>query len=148
MGCEFGYNNEVVRCMRLLILLLLMIAGQVHACSGSWVMPDGRKCPDCRSGPCEDRSERGPRGISAFDASAIQDCHTCCSLTSCDDDEKPESSVRGSSSQVDFALISAEILLPIRPWVGTRTVHTHLEACYANAPPEENSPRAPPAQLN
>lgn len=132
---------------RALILIWLLLLGQAHACSGAWVLPDGRECPTCPRGPCLDgKSEnQSERTISV---SGSLDCHECCTLTSCTDSKEKQAAVPSQQFQLFFAILPEAICLSVVRYIVCKVVFAHIEQGFPNAPPSSTSSRAPPFQLS
>lgn len=132
---------------RALILIWLILLGQVHACSGAWLLPDGKECPTCPSGPCLD-DEVGSQGRTTVSTGAPLDCHECCTLTSCPDDGGKQTAAPPPQFQPVCAILPEAICLPVVRCVASKVVFAHIEQGFPNAPPSTSSSRAPPFQLN
>lgn len=131
-----------------LILVFVMLAGQVHTCNGSWVLPDGTDCDTCAKGPCQDQETKGAKDLPLLTSKSGDDCHRCCTLRACDKDDQEQAAVKVQPVQTDLAMIQPVVIVRPLTFVEPRSVHINLEACFPNAPPAERSSRAPPIQLS
>jgi hypothetical protein len=134
--------------LRVALLILAAIAGQVHSCQAIWVLPDGSTCNTC---PTQAGSESFDKATEAQSEIVIgskspQDCLACCTVTACDEDS--QDSLRAASAiQLDFILIDqikfeASVEVPV-----SDAVSIHIVENYPNAPPHIFPARAPPIQL-
>lgn len=130
---------------RVLILIWLILAGQADACSGDWMLPDGGECPTCVKGPCLDPvADRQDDQDTCF-APAEQDCHSCCTLTACDDhSESPSATQTSPQPSIEFVL-PPSVTLPRWQIVVCRIEIAHLEQGFPNAPPAVRRSRGPPS---
>lgn len=133
--------------LRVLLLTLVVLAGQAHACSGIWVLPNGTECRTCPKGPCEDATLLENWGNSLA-PSEIRDCHECCSLSQCEQDD--QKSATAKTFAFDLNLTPAESALAVRSlgFLVPRSVHVQIESGFPNAPPSAKRSRAPPVQLS
>ena len=132
---------------RALILIWLLIIGQVHACSGAWVLPDGQECQTCPPGPCLD-GEFERHADQSILTSGSQDCHECCTLTSCTDYNEKQTAVPSQQFQPVFAILPESICLPVVRNIVCKVVFAHIEQGFPNAPPSTSPSRAPPLPLS
>lgn len=140
-------HNKFVPLGRALLLIWLLLLGQAHACSGAWVLPDGKECPTCPHGPCIDGDvER--QAEPTISTNGSQDCHECCTLTSCTDSDDKQTAVPSQQFQPVFAILPEAASLPAGRNIVCKVVFAHIEAGFPNAPPATSSSRAPPFQLS
>lgn len=134
--------------LRVVWLLIVLLVGQVHACAGGWVLPDGSPCNACPAGPCS--KEAGELVGKRTDSSLLTqaDCHSCCVQQACNDPEKHGKSASAPIPHFDVAFIHATITLPAHRSTEPRAVHIQVESGLPNAPPGSSCSRAPPVPLS
>ncbi|MGD9727954.1 MAG: hypothetical protein AB7V39_16410, partial [Nitrospiraceae bacterium] len=113
----------------------------------SWVLPGGEDCSDCKPGPCWDRST-DLKHQSTLQSTEVEDCHTCCTIKACEQDDNPDPTYMGSGFEVQVADIPTEVTLLLPKPVVLGGVHIHVRASYPNAPPLARQTRAPPTRLS
>jgi len=141
------YSIEM-RHVRVLFLILTLLLPQAHACSSFWVLPDGRECSTCATESCATGAPLACKEVSSVDQNRPRDCHSCCTLTTCQE-HSPVVAATSTAPVVPVATlvsqpeISTFELLSNEP----RTVHIQIERGFPNAPPGSCSSRAPPLHL-
>lgn len=138
---------NAVRRLRVLFLTLIVLAGQAHSCIGNWVLPDGTECLTCPKGPCGDALSLENLG-NHVSLSETGDCHLCCNLAPCEQDNQESATQKALGFNLHLAL--AESRLAVRSFgiVAPRSVHVQIESSFPNAPPVGRQSRAPPVQLS
>jgi len=140
--------QKLVSRLQAVWLLIVLVVGQVHACAGSWVLPDGTPCKACPVGPCSEESGQFS-GITADPVlKAQEDCHSCCVQQACSDPEKHGKSTSVPIPNFDVAFVHTAIPLPTYEFTEPRTVHIQVESGFPNAPPGSSCSRAPPVPLS
>ena len=139
---------QVVRLAQALFLIVVFLAGQVHACPPVWVSSDGSPCDACPSGPCEDSLESPGSKAGPLSVEAPQDCHSCCAMRSCQEggDHQVDDLTVQMPPVLDFAQTYV-VEMPLSV-VEPRPVHIQVERGFPNAPPGRHASRAPPFPLS
>ena len=141
-------HNLSVSPRRALILIWLIVAGQLHACSSAWILPDGSKCPACPIEPCIASSSLQCQNQVKFGLAASNDCHDCCKLSSCGDHQETPKAVQSQQHDPVLAILAPTISPAGSRIVVCSAIFTHIEEGFPNAPPSASSSRAPPFQLS
>ena len=146
-------NEESLVCLRIQritrvwcswAILTLLVVAQAHFCAPQFVLPDGSVCTVCIE---LDHADELPGSDSRIDE-AHNDCHDCCSLVTCDEEDQDEpATIPGSSTSIVGILNDQPAALPtiIPDAPVARTVY--VESCPINGPPRQLSSRAPPSLL-
>lgn len=123
---------------RWLIAGLLLLV-QLHLCQAEYVLPSGQKCLTCPS-----LVEQHKDDVQLSDGNH-GDCHDCCELRPCDDNDKAPSAV------LPVSLLNLTMALPI---VEVQVTHfdfrvpilriEFLVGTPTNGPPATTRSRAPP----
>lgn len=123
------------------LMAVLLLGVQMHLCSPTFQFADGRQCETC---PTLSHPET-PESSRAFLTDGHGDCHDCCVLTACHDDETPQSDLLAQSAFSLVIDIPKSIELPTGWVVRTprSTVH-FIAGCPPTGPPGDASPRGPP----
>lgn len=123
------------------LMAVLLLGVQMHLCSPTFQFADGRQCETCPTLSHPETAESS----RAFLTDGHGDCHDCCVLTACHDDETPQSDLLAQSAFSLVIDIPKSIELPTG-WVvrtSRSTVH-FIAGCPPTGPPGDASPRGPP----
>ena len=123
------------------LMAVLLLGVQMHLCSPTFQYADGRQCETC---PTLSHPET-PESSSAFLTDGHGDCHDCCVLTSCHDEEPTQSDLLSQSAPSMVIDIPKSVELPTG-WVveSPRSMVPLIEGCPPTGPPGDTSPRGPP----
>lgn len=134
-----------VQRLRVLLFTLIVLAGQAHACLGTWVLPNGTECPSCPKGPCDDGSLLESATGLGTEFGTVTDCHLCCSLSPCEQDDQASATSKSFGFEFQLALTESVLAVPTYGIAAPRSVHVEIEAGFPNAPPSVRQSRAPPS---
>jgi len=124
-----------------LLMAVLLLGVQLHLCSPTFQFADGRQCETC---PTLSHPET-PESSGAFLTDGHGDCHDCCALTSCHDDEYTQSDLLSQSAPSLVIDIPKSVELPSEWEVETPlSIALLIEGCPSTGPPLDTSPRGPP----
>ena len=123
------------------LMAVLLLGVQMHLCSPTFQYADGRQCETC---PTLSHPET-PESSSAFLTDGHGDCHDCCVLTSCHDEEPTQSNLLSQSAPSLAIDIPKSVELPTEWVIETpRSIVPFIEGCPPTGPPLDTSPRGPP----
>lgn len=130
-----------MRWLSLLLISVLML-GQIHLCQESYQLPNGQTCLTCPElvDPVQEVSTNSD-GLAA----AHGDCHDCCEVRPCSDQEKPSlESVQAGSTFEFVACLPLHFEFTV-PTVSVKdAIAIHVDSAPTTGPPGTKSSRAPP----
>ena len=119
-----------------LLPLFVLMLGQFHGCPPEWLTAKGTACVECL-GLQDDHSELGDEH---------GDCHDCCSLRSCEHEEVSANRIAFFPALDCLVILEGGIDIPLPPIVTVDAKAPDRDGeRLANAPPEDQRLRAPPA---
>lgn len=123
------------------LMAVLLLGVQMHLCSPTFQYADGRQCETCPTLSHPETSESS----STFLTDGHGDCHDCCVLTSCHDEEPTQSDLLNQSAPSLAIDIPKSVELPTEWVIETpRSIVLFIEGCPPTGPPLDTSPRGPP----
>ena len=130
-----------VRRMGAAFFVALFLLGQLHICETSYAQPTGTRCEECLA--LDHKPDAIPSGSIA--ATEHGDCHDCCALAPCHDEEKPQST-SGNPSRFDFsvAILPVAFVLPMTQERFVQHIPVLQPSAPPTGPPGTRTARAPP----
>lgn len=129
-------------CLLLAIAVSLL---QVHFCGPTFLMSDGSLCPTCPTLVDNTVNHEARKQIAE---QRHGDCHDCCKLTECKDNDGKQPVTSASSQHFDYlalAQLPNQLVLPDIEFAGCAPPFEPGRP--ATGPPSERPARAPPVHI-
>lgn len=123
------------------LMAVVLLGVQMHLCSPTFQFADGRPCETCPTLSHPETPDTSPRLL----ADGHGDCHDCCVLTACHDEESTPSDQLSQSAPNLVIDLPKSVELPPEWVVETPPSNVlFVEGCPPTGPPLDKSPRGPP----